>query len=42
MKMVLFSVSYTMLLLGVMLGKRRTPYPLGVLWRRRHDGYKNL
>jgi hypothetical protein len=42
MKMVLFSVSYTMLLLGVMLGKRRTPYPLGVLWRWRHDRYRNL
>jgi hypothetical protein len=42
MNIVSFSVSYARLLLDVMLGQRRTPYPLGVLWRWRHKRYADL
>jgi hypothetical protein len=42
MKMILFVPDYCKLLLGVMLGKRETPYPLGVRWRWRHKNYRDL
>ncbi len=42
MKIVSFTVSYSRLLLGVMFGQRQTPYPLGVLWRCRHERYTDL
>jgi len=33
---------YFKLLIGVSLGTRGTSYPLGVRWRWRHKGYKDL
>ncbi|MGI9034738.1 MAG: hypothetical protein ACR2GD_01745 [Pyrinomonadaceae bacterium] len=42
MQVILFSTNYYKLLLSVWLGKRLTPYPLGVIWRWRHKDYKDL
>lgn len=42
MELVSFSVSYARLLWDVLLGRRETSYPLGVLWRWRHKRYTNL
>lgn len=42
MKLSLFMLDYCRLLLGVMSGRRETPYPLGVVWRWRHKRYRDL
>jgi len=42
MNVILFLQSYWELLVGVSLGTRETPYPLGVRWRWRHKDYKDL
>ncbi len=42
MKVILFLQNYCKLLVGVSLGTRDTPYPLGLRWRWRHKNYRDL